>query len=179
MVNYPLPRSKLASSLEDHEELLVEHQQLASRHEQLLQEAETRREGLERALREEATKHSLQSQEQTQLILQLREEIEGVTNAFKKQLQSLQEDHNKVEHMHACIHMHTCMHMHIPWVITLGLGWCLVHCSVWHCTEVGCFGMGDQQAFVITNFSLIGSSLPLDQSSKIQLVTNQDFLLGK
>lgn len=74
----------------------MEHQQLASRHEQLLQEAESRREGLERAMREEASHHSIQSQEQTQLILQLRQEIEEVTAAFKNQLQSLQEEHGKV-----------------------------------------------------------------------------------
>ena len=89
-------RSKFTSSLADHEELLVEHQQLASRHEQLLQESESRREGLERVMREEAARHSLQSQEQTQLILQLRQEIEEVTSAFKKQLHGLQEEHGKV-----------------------------------------------------------------------------------
>ncbi len=74
----------------------MEHQQLASRHEQLLQESESRREGLERAMREEGARHALHSQEQTQLILQLRQEIEEVTTAFKNQLQSLQEDHSKV-----------------------------------------------------------------------------------
>ena len=74
----------------------MEHQQLASRHEQLLRDSEARREGLEQALREEAGRHSLQSQEQTELILQLRQEVEKVTAAFKKQLQSLQEEHHKV-----------------------------------------------------------------------------------
>ena len=92
----PSPRTKLAVNLAEHEELLVEHHQLASRHEQLLQEAESRREGLEQAMKEEAGRHSLQSQEQTQLISQLREEIEQVTAAFKTQLHGLQEEHGKV-----------------------------------------------------------------------------------
>ena len=89
-------RSKLASNLADHEDLLVEHEQLASRHEQLLQESEERREGMEKVLREEEARHSLQSQEQTELIIQLRHEIEEVTAAFKTQLHGLQDEHNKV-----------------------------------------------------------------------------------
>ena len=92
-----LPRSKLASSLTDYEDLLLKHEQLASRHEQLLRDSDERREGLERAMREEATRHSLQSQEQTELIIQLRYEIKEVTKAFKVQLHGLQEEHNKVK----------------------------------------------------------------------------------
>lgn len=86
----------------------MEHQQLATRHEQLLQESESRREGLERARREEATRHSLQSQEQTELIIQLRQEIEQVTAAFKTQLQGLQEEHNKVKSVYV-IHCVLCI----------------------------------------------------------------------
>ena len=101
------------TSLSDHDDLLVEHQQLASRHEELLLESEGRREGLERAWREETSRHSVQSQEQTELIIQLRNEIEKVTTAFTTQLQGLQEEHNKVS---GCV---------------LGgcgfLFWCLVH----------------------------------------------------
>lgn len=89
-------RTKLVTTLSDHDDLLVEHQQLASRHEELLLESERRREGLERAWREETSRHSVQSQEQTDLIIQLRNEIEKVTTAFTAQLQGLQEEHNKV-----------------------------------------------------------------------------------
>lgn len=88
----------MSSSLADHDELLLEHQQLASRHEQVLRESKERREGLEVAMREEDARHSLQSREQTQLIMQLREEIEQVTAAFKTQLHGLQEEHNKVSY---------------------------------------------------------------------------------
>ena len=74
----------------------MEHEQLSSRHEQLLQESEERREGRERATRDEAARHSLQSQEQMELIIQLRHEMEEMTVIFKSQLNRLQEEHAKV-----------------------------------------------------------------------------------
>lgn len=74
----------------------MEHDQLSSRHEQLLQESEGAQEDLQRQLRTEEARHSSQRQEQSELISQLRQEIEDVTNAFKNQLHSLQEDHHKV-----------------------------------------------------------------------------------
>ena len=75
----------------------MEHEQLSSRHEQLLQESAEAQEDLQRQLRTEEARHSSQRQEQAELISQLRQEIEDVTNAFKNQLHSLQEDHHKVE----------------------------------------------------------------------------------
>lgn len=89
-------RDHLSSTLADHEELLVEHDQLASRHEQLLRESEEAKENMQRQLKTEEARHSIQRQEQSELISQLRQEIEDVTNAFKNQLHSLQEDHHKV-----------------------------------------------------------------------------------
>jgi chromosome segregation ATPase len=74
----------------------VEHDQLSSRHEQLLQESEGAQEDLQRQLRAEEGRHSSQRQEQAELISQLRQEIEDITNAFKNQLHSLQQDHHKV-----------------------------------------------------------------------------------
>lgn len=89
-------RERLSSSLADHEELLSEHDQLASRHEKLLLESEEAKETLQRQMRMEVSRNSAQRQEQAELIVQLRQEIEEVTNAFKSQLHSLQEDHHKV-----------------------------------------------------------------------------------
>lgn len=86
----------MSSSLAEHEELLVEYEQLASRHEQLLQEAERKRESLEHALREEASRHALQMHQQDDMILRLRQETEEATVGFKTQLHSLQLEHNKV-----------------------------------------------------------------------------------
>lgn len=80
----------------EHEEILVEHEQFMSRHKQLLQEGERRREELEHALKHGGAQHALQSQEQSELIVQLRHETEEVTAAFKTQLHGLQEEHNKV-----------------------------------------------------------------------------------
>ena len=74
----------------------MDHEQLSSRHEQLLHESEETQESLQRRLRTEEVRHSSQRQEQSELISQLRQEIEEVTNAFKNQLHSLQEDHHKV-----------------------------------------------------------------------------------
>lgn len=93
-------RSRFSSSQADHEDLLLEHEQLSSRHEQLLQEAEERRERLEKAMKDEASRHSLQSQEQTELIIQLRHEMEEMAVIFKTQLNSLQEEHAKVSREH-------------------------------------------------------------------------------
>ena len=89
-------RDRLSSTLADHEELLVEHDQLASRHDQLLHESEENKNTMQRQLREEEARHSSQGQEQSELISQLRQEIEDVTTAFKNQLHGLQEDHHKV-----------------------------------------------------------------------------------
>ena len=83
----------------DHEELLLEHDQLASRHEQLLLESEETKDILQRQIRTEEARHSTQRQEQSEMISQLRQEVEDVTNAFKNQLHSLQEDHHKVGRM--------------------------------------------------------------------------------
>ena len=74
----------------------MDHEQLSSRHEQLLHESEETQESLQHRLRTEEVRHSSQRQEQSELISQLRQEIEEVTNAFKNQLHSLQEDHHKV-----------------------------------------------------------------------------------
>ena len=89
-------RDRLSSTLADHEELLVEHDKLASRHDQLLQESEETKDAMQHQLREEEARHSTQRQEQSELISQLRRDVEDVTNAFKNQLHSLQEDHHKV-----------------------------------------------------------------------------------
>ena len=89
-------RERLSSTLADHEELLVEHDQLATRHEQLLHESEETKESMQRQLKTEEARHSSQRQEQSEMIFQLRQEVEDVTNAFKTQLHSLQEDHHKV-----------------------------------------------------------------------------------
>ena len=83
----------------DHEELLMEHDQLASRHEQLLQESEETKDTLQRQIRTDEARHSTQRQEQSEMISQLRQEVEDVTNAFKSQLHGLQEDHHKVGQM--------------------------------------------------------------------------------
>ena len=80
--------------------MLVKHEQLASHHEQLMQEAEQRRKGLEHALRQGATQHSLLSQEQSGIIAKLRQEREEGTAAFKTQLHCLQEEHHLVRSCH-------------------------------------------------------------------------------
>ena len=77
----------------------MEHDQLASRHEQLLLESEETKGALQRQIRTDEVRHSTQSQEQSEMISQLRQEVEDVTNAFKSQLHSLQEDHHKVGQM--------------------------------------------------------------------------------
>lgn len=74
----------------------MEHDQLASRHEQLLLESEESKETFQRQMRTEEARHSTQRQEQSEMISQLRQEVEDVTNAFKNQLHSLQDDHHKV-----------------------------------------------------------------------------------
>ena len=76
--------------------MLAEHEQFAAHHKQLLQEAERTRVGLELALRHETAQHSLQSQEQSKLVVKLQHEMEDVTTSFKTQLHQLQEEHNKV-----------------------------------------------------------------------------------
>lgn len=51
---------------------------------------------LSNRLEEEEARHSTQSREQSELISQLRLEVTEVTAAFRSQLQSLQEEHQRV-----------------------------------------------------------------------------------
>ncbi|CAI8051973.1 GRIP and coiled-coil domain-containing protein 2 [Geodia barretti] len=89
-------KTQLSSALAELEEVTEEHRTLTSTHQQLLQTSQTQLSSASRQLEEAESRHGRESREQAEVIQQLRQEVVEVTDTFRGQLQSLQEEQQKV-----------------------------------------------------------------------------------
>jgi hypothetical protein len=89
-------KTQLSSALAELEEVTEEHRTLTSTHQQLLQTSQTQLSSANRQLEEAEYRLGRESREQAEVIQQLRQEVVEVTDTFRRQLQSLQEEQQKV-----------------------------------------------------------------------------------
>ena len=84
-------KERLVSVLVEHQELTGEYERLMERHDQLMKDARHTQERLTKKLQEEESRHLVHSQEQADVVTQLREEMHSMAVAFKDQLHAIRE----------------------------------------------------------------------------------------
>ncbi|KAL5464113.1 hypothetical protein EMCRGX_G033080 [Ephydatia muelleri] len=89
-------KERLVSVLAEQQELTEEYERLLERHDQLMKDTRDTQERLTKKLQEAESRHLAHSQEQADLISQLRQEMHSMAATFKDQLHTLKESGQRV-----------------------------------------------------------------------------------